>query len=165
MKDQEFVVRGVAHDINVAKLAVLGVPDRPGIAYKVFHALAQAHIDVDMIVQSIRDDSRNINDIVFTVGKKDIVKARAIVEQMGKEINALGVTVDDQVAKVSIIGAGMLGCPGIAAAMFGALGDAGVNIQIISTSEISVTCLISAAQVQDAVSAIHARFFPEGDKI
>lgn len=164
MEEREFIIRGVTHDANVAKIAVLGVPDQPGIAYKVFSALAQANIDIDMIVQSYRNAEQNINDIVFTINKPDLLRARTIVDQVGQEMNVLGVMIEDNVAKVSVVGAGMLGNPGIAATMFGALADAGVNIEIISTSEISISCLIKDHQVKDAVNAIHRRFFPENEQ-
>lgn len=161
MEEREFIIRGVTHDSDVVKMAVLGVPDQPGIAYKIFSALAQANIDVDMIVQSIRHAEKNINDIVFTINKPDLLRARVIIEQIGQEMNVLDVVIEENVAKVSIVGAGMLGNPGIAAAMFGALADAGVNIEVISTSEISISCLIRDDQVINAVKAIHDRFFPE----
>jgi aspartate kinase len=161
MEEREFIIRGVAHDLNVAKIAVLGVPDQPGIAYKLFSALAQANIDVDMIVQSIRNTDKNINDILFTIAKPDLPQARAIVEKIGNELGVIGVVIEENVAKVSVVGAGMLGSPGIAAEMFGALADAGVNIEVISTSEISISCLINAGKMKEAVNAIHARFFPE----
>ncbi|MDT8900489.1 aspartate kinase [Anaeroselena agilis] len=161
VEEKEFIIRGVTHDSNVAKVAILGVPDRPGIAYKVFSALAQANIDVDMIVQSIRNADKNINDIVFTIAQPDLPMARQIIEEVGKTIGVLGVVVDENVAKVSVVGAGMYGSPGIAAAMFGALSDAGVNIEVISTSEISISCLIQADKVKEAVGAIHARFFKD----
>jgi aspartate kinase len=163
VEEKEFIIRGVTHDANVAKVAILGVPDHPGIAYKVFSALAQANIDVDMIVQSIRNADKNINDIVFTIAQPDLALARQIIEEVGKTIGVLGVVVDENVAKVSVVGAGMYGSPGIAAAMFGALADAGVNIEVISTSEISISCLIQADKVKEAVAAIHARFFKDGD--
>ncbi len=161
VEEKEFTVRGVTHDANVAKVAILGVPDRPGIAFKVFSALAQANIDVDMIVQSIRNADKNINDIVFTIAQPDLPLAKQIIEKVGSDMGVLGVTVDENVAKVSVVGAGMYGSPGIAAAMFGALADAGVNIEVISTSEISISCLVQADKVKEAVAAIHARFFPD----
>ena len=159
MEEKEFIIRGVAQDSNVAKIAVLGVPDRPGIAYKIFSALAAAYIDIDMIVQSIRHSDKSINDIVFTIARPDLAQAKAIIEDVAADIGILGVLVEENVAKVSIVGAGMLGNPGIAAEMFGALGDAGVNIEVISTSEISISCLIRSNQVKEAVNAIHNRFF------
>ncbi len=160
MEEREFIIRGVAHDNNVAKVAVLGVPDKPGIAYLLFSELAKANIDVDMIVQSIRNSDQNINDIVFTVSKTEAAKTRIIVEEIAKQLGCFGVDVDENVAKVSVVGAGMLGNPGIAANMFGALGEAGINIEVISTSEISISCLVRADIVKQAVSAIHQRFFP-----
>lgn len=159
MEEREYTIRGVTHDVNVAKFAVLGVPDQPGIAYKVFSALAEANIDVDMIVQSFRNVDRNINDIVFTIAKPDMDLAKTIVERIGREIGVMDVVIEEDVAKVSIVGAGMHGSPGIAAAMFGALADAGINIEVISTSEISISCLIRGEKVNEAVNAIHARFF------
>ena len=161
VEEKDFVVRGVTHDLNVAKAAILGVPDKPGIAFRVFSALAEANIDVDMIVQSIRNTDKNINDIVFTVAKGDAAQTRSILEKVAAELGVLGVVVDEDVAKVSIVGAGMLGSPGMAARMFGALSGAGINIEVISTSEISLSCLIRAERAKDAVNAIHAAFFRE----
>jgi aspartate kinase len=160
MEEKEFTIRGVAHDCNVVKIALLGVPNRPGIAYKLFSALANANIDVDMIVQSVRNTDENIIDMVFTITKEDLCETKKLVENVGKELGILGIRVDEQVAKVSVVGAGMLGSPGIAAMMFGALYDAGINIEVISTSEISISCLIQAEKTKEAVAAIHGRFFP-----
>jgi aspartate kinase len=161
MAERDFIIRGVTHDTNVAKIAILGVPDKPGIAYKVFSVLAKANIDVDMIVQSIRNADKNINDIVFTIAKPDLAQAKIIIEQVTKEQGFIGVQIDEDVAKVSVVGAGMFGSPGIAATMFGALADAGINIEVISTSEISISCLIKADKVQEAVNTIHTHFFKE----
>jgi aspartate kinase len=161
VEEKEFIIRGVTHDNNVTKIAILGVPDQPGIAYKIFSALAKANIDVDMIVQSIRNSDQNVIDMVFTVAKTDLHQAKVIINDIGKEMDTLGVVVDDNVAKVSAVGAGMLGNPGIAANMFGALADAGINIEVISTSEISISCLIQADKVTEAVNAIHQCFFKE----
>lgn len=160
MEEKEFIIRGVTHDTNVVKVAILGVPDRPGICYKLFSALAKANVDVDMIVQSIRNADKNINDIVFTVAKPDLVQAKEIIYAVAEELQVMGVEIEENVAKVSIVGAGMLGNPGIAAEMFGALGNAGINIEVISTSEISISCLIKGEVVNEAVNAIHDRFFP-----
>lgn len=161
MKEREFTIRGVTHDVNVAKVAILGVPDQPGIAYTIFSALAQKGIDVDMIVQSIRNSEKKIIDMVFTIAKPDVDQATTLVEQLVKDMGAIGVLIDENVAKVSVVGAGMYGSPGTAAAMFGALGEAGVNIEVISTSEISISCLIREDQVKEAVNAIHKKFFAE----
>ncbi len=160
MEEKEFVIRGVTHDANVAKIAVLGVPDRPGIAYKIFSALAEANIDVDMIVQSVRAMDKHIIDMVFTISQGDVPQAGSILEKLNAEMDFSGLTIEEKVAKVSVIGAGMLGNPGIAAATFGALADAGINIEVISTSEISISCLVAEDKAKEAVNAIHARFFP-----
>ncbi len=159
VQEKNFVIRGVAHDTNVAKIAVKGVPDQPGVAYKIFSALANANVDVDMIIQSVRD-SDGSNDILFTVAKTDLVEATSVVESLKEEMGGFNYDVEINVAKVSIVGAGMLGSPGIAAGMFGALAKADINIAAISTSEISVSCLIKASDVKAAVNAIHDHFFP-----
>ena len=161
VEDKDFEIRGVAHDTKVAKVSVIGVPNNPGIAHKLFKALADANIDVDMIVQSIRNIDRNINDIVFTIALNDLPEAKKVIAVVSDKINATSVLVEEDMAKVSIVGAGMLGSPGIAARMFGALARAGVNIDIISTSEISLSCLVKGSQVTEAVNGIHDEFFPE----
>jgi aspartate kinase len=158
VQEKNFVIRGVAHDTNVAKIAVKGVPDQPGVAYKIFSALAAASVDVDMIIQSFRD-ADGTNDILFTVVKTDLVEATSVVESLKEKMGGFTFDVEINVAKVSIVGAGMLGSPGIAAGMFGALADAGINIAAISTSEISISCLIKASDVKEAVNAIHKHFF------
>ena len=160
MEDRPFEIRGVAHDEKVAKIAVLGVPNQPGIAHTIFSALANANIDVDMIVQSIRNIEKNITDMVFTIASSDLPEAKKVIDEVANKLNAVSAIFEEDVAKVSIVGAGMLGSPGIAARMFGALAKANVNIDIISTSEISVSCLIKGTQVKDAVNAIHEEFFP-----
>ena len=161
MEDKDFEIRGVAHDQKVAKIAVLGVENVPGIAHTIFSALADANIDVDMIVQSIRNIEKNITDMVFTISLDDLAEAKKVVDKVAEQINALSVIVEEDVAKVSIVGAGMLSSPGIAARMFGALAKAEVNIDIISTSEISVSCLIKGSQLTEAVNAIHNEFFKD----
>lgn len=160
--EKNFVIRGVAHDKNVAKIAVRGVPDHPGVAYEIFEALAQANIDVDMIVQSAHIID-NKNDIVFTVNQTDLAEATGVIETLKEPLKIDRVDIEIKVAKVSVVGAGMLGSPGIAAGMFGALGRAGVNILVISTSEISISCLIPEKDVEKAVNAIHDHFFPQGE--
>lgn len=160
MEEKDFVIRGVAHDDKVAKIAVLGVPNNPGIAHSIFSALAEASVDVDMIVQSIRNIEKNVTDMVFTVASDDLSQAKKIVDEVADKLNAIAVLIEEDVAKVSIVGAGMLGNPGIAARMFGALSKAGINIDVISTSEISISCLIKGSQLKEAVNAIHEEFFP-----
>ena len=161
VEEKDFEIRGVAHDMKVAKISVLGVPNNPGIAHTLFKALADANIDVDMIVQSIRNINRNINEIVFTIALHDLREAKKVIGVTSEKINAASVLVEEDMAKVSIVGAGMLGSPGVAARMFGALARADVNIDIISTSEISVSCLVKGSQVTEAVNSIHDEFFPD----
>ena len=161
MEEKEFIIRGVTHDTNVAKFAVLGVPDQPGVAYKIFSALADSNIDVDMIVQSVRNNDANIIDMLFTVSLSDLTLCQSIVETVAKKMGALKVVTDTNVAKVSVVGAGMLGSPGIAATMFGALSKVNINIGVISTSEISISCLVDQDKAKDAVNAIHQEFFKE----
>lgn len=161
MEEKEFIIRGVAHDTNVAKFAVLGIPNTPGIAYSIFSKLAENSVDVDMIVQSIRNMEKNVTDMVFTVAGDDLNQAKQIVDKVADELNAVAVLIEKDVAKVSIVGAGMLGNPGIASRMFKALSESDINIDVISTSEISISCLIKADKIKEAVNAIHNEFFKD----
>ena len=154
-------VSGVALDGSQARVAIVGVPDKPGIAANVFESLAKKNISVDMIVQSTSQDG--LNEIAFTVDKDTLQDTKKIAEQIATDIGAKKVTTDTNIAKVSIVGAGMIGRPGIAAGMFKALADSGVNIQMISTSEIKVSCVIDAKDGDKAVKAIHKVF--ELDKV
>ncbi|MDM8144034.1 aspartate kinase, partial [Megamonas hypermegale] len=148
MEEKEFIIRGVADDTNVAKIAILGIPNTPGIAYSIFSKLAENNIDVDMIVQSIRNVEKNVTDMVFTTTLDDLSNAKQIIDKVADELNAVAVLIETDVAKVSIVGAGMLGNPGIASRMFKALSEAGINIDVISTSEISISCLIKAEKIK-----------------
>lgn len=161
MEEKEFIIRGVADDTNVAKIAILGIPNTPGIAYSIFSKLAESNIDVDMIVQSIRNVEKNVTDMVFTTTIDDLSNAKQIIDKVADELNAVAVLIETDVAKVSIVGAGMLGNPGIASRMFKALSEAGINIDVISTSEISISCLIKAEKIKEAVNAIHSEFFKD----
>ncbi len=149
-------VSGVALDESQARIAIMGVPDKPGIAAIVFNSLAKKNISVDMIVQSTSHDG--VNEIAFTVDKDTIDDAVPITQEIAKEIGANKVTTETSIAKVSIVGAGMIGRPGIAGTMFKALADSGVNIHMISTSEIKVSCVIDAKDGEKAVKAIHKVF-------
>ena len=153
---EKAIVSGVTHDTAEAKATVLGVPDRPGVAARVFRALADAGVNIDMIVQNV--SAHGTTDISFTLPKTDLAAAEPILAQLKGEIGAVGIAYDPDVAKVSLIGAGMKSHPGVAADMFEALGDAGINIEIISTSSIRVSCVVRAADVERAVAAVHERF-------
>jgi aspartate kinase len=153
---EKAIISGVTHDISEAKVSIIGVPDRPGIAAKVFRALADAGVNIDMIVQNVSQDGAAT--ISFTLPKTDVPIAKPILEALAKEMGAAGVEHDPNVAKISLIGAGMKSHPGVAADMFDALAEAGINIEIISTSAIRVSCVISATHVERAVQVVHARF-------
>jgi len=154
--EKELVVTGLAHDLNVAKIGVFDVPDQPGVASAIFDGLAQANINVDMIVQSAMRN--NINDIAFTIPKDDLEKALEIVKKVGKEIGASEIVYDDNLAKVSIVGAGMISSPGVAAKMFNILAKNKINLEMISTSEIKVSCIIKSNEVEKALIALHDGF-------
>lgn len=149
------IITGVADDTNVAKVSLIGVENRPGVAHQVFQALAKENVDVDMIVQSIRTVDDKATDIVFTIALDDVVLAREVLTKLKESLHMEEFVINEQMAKVSIIGAGMLGQPGVAAQMFGIFSEQDINIEIISTSEISITCLIAEDRVKDAVKAIH----------
>ena len=149
-------VRGIPHDLDVAKITMRGVPDRPGIAAAVFEPLAEHHISVDVIVQNASAEGNT--DLTFTVSKGDLGRTVSLVEAIAAEIHAGEVVTDDQVGKVSIVGTGIQSAPGFASRMFRSLYDAGINIQLISTSEIRITCIVSADRVNDAVRALHKTF-------
>ena len=161
MEIKQYLIRGVADDKNVAKITVLGIPNKPGHAYRVFDLMATNNVDVDMIVQSVRVANEGVTDITFTIARSDLASAEATLDQLKKEMDIEDILVDDHMAKVSIVGAGMAGHPGIASGMFGVLGKLGINIEIISTSEISITCLIDEKDTDRAVKAIHEHFFGE----
>ena len=149
-------VRGVTQDLNVAKITIVGVPDKPGIASTVFEPLAKAHINVDTIVQNASIDK--VTDLTFTVSRSDLAKAMQVIEPVVKSIEARGCVSDANLAKVSLVGAGMQSTPGYAARMFQTLYEQGINIELITTSEIRITCIIAEAQVPNAVRALHRAF-------
>lgn len=152
-------ISGIAKDMNVARLALVRVEDKPGIAYNVFHLLGQANINVDIILQSYGQDDRQ--DISFTVKRDDADRAKEILESHKNSIGFDRIDVDKNVVKVSIVGAGMLENAGVAAKMFGALNDANINIHMISTSEIKISVLLGEADAAAAVQTIHDKFFEE----
>ena len=154
--EQHKIVTGVAHDCKCAKIGIFDVPDKPGIAGIIFSALARAGVNVDMVIQSAMREERN--DIAFTICSDDLHLAVPVVEEVVKEIGASGMSYGDNVAKVSIIGAGMQSNPGVAAAMFEALATENINIQMISTSEIKVSCIINEDDVETAIKALHRKF-------
>ena len=149
-------VRGIAHDLNVAKVTIVGVPDKPGVASAIFDPLVKANISVDTIVQNA--SINRITDLTFTVAKSDLAEAMKAIEPAVKSIGARECVSDTKLAKVSIIGAGMQTAPGYAARMFSALYEEGINIELITTSEIRITCIIDEARAGDATRALHRAF-------
>lgn len=153
---EDALISGVTSSKGEAKISVLGVPDRPGIVYRIFAPLAETGINVDMIVQNISRE--NHSDVTFTVPAAELGKARGIVKKIAAELEAEGVLEDKNIAKVSIVGAGMKSHPGVACKMFGALAAEGINIQMISTSEIKISCVIEAKYAELAVRVLHDAF-------
>jgi len=149
-------VRGIAHDLDVAKITVRRVPDRPGIAANIFEPLAEAGISVDTIVQNASED--NLTDLSFTVSRADLRRAEQLMPEICARVGAPEWSSNANLGKVSIVGVGIQTAPGYAARMFRALYDAGINIELISTSEIRLTCIIAADRVHDAVRALHDAF-------
>ena len=153
---EQAIVSAVTHDTSEAKMTLAGVPDRPGVAATVFRALADQEVNVDMIVQNVSD--HGVTDISFTVPHADLSRAVQHAERLASEVGATGVTSDDTIARVSVVGAGMRSNPGVAATMFETLSACGVNIQMISTSAIRVSCVVDGGQVEGAVRALHEAF-------
>jgi aspartate kinase len=149
-------VRGIAHDLNVAKVTIVGVPDRPGIASAVFELLAKANISVDTIVQNA--SINKITDLTFTVARGDLDKAMSLIKPIAKSIGAKDCVSDSTLAKISIVGTGMQNTPGYASGMFRALSEQSINIQLITTSEIKITCIIAEDRAKDAIKALHKAF-------
>ena len=153
---EQAIVSAVVHDTSEAKVTVTGVPDQPGIAARLFRLLADAAVNVDMIVQNTSD--HGITDISFTVPHEDLPKSQEITSSLAAEISATGVTSDGGIARVSLVGAGMKSNPGVAALTFETLAAAGINIEMISTSAIRISCIVREAQVEQAVQELHAAF-------
>lgn len=152
-------VTGVAADLSQARIVVCDVPDKPGVAAKLFTKLASENISVDMIIQSYARKVSNTNDIAFTIDMADLPKTVAALEALKVEIGLTGdIQINDNIAKVSIVGAGMIDRPGVASTMFETLGAQGINIRMISTSEIKISCLVDKDDAQKAVKALHEVF-------
>lgn len=159
------IISGVAHDRSEAKVTVVGVPDKVGVAARVFEALAAAQINLDMIVQNISAASTNLTDISFTLPRTDGQTAMTALAQLQGEIGFERLLYDDQIGKVSLIGAGMRSHPGVTAKFFSCLADAGVNIEMISTSEIRISVIVKGADVDRAVAATHTAFDLDSDEV
>ncbi len=159
---EQAIISGVAHDTSEGKLVVRGVPDKPGVAARIFTGLADANINVDMIVQNVSADGTT--DVSFTVPVADGPRALALLEELRAEVGLGEIVFDDDIAKVSLVGAGMKTHPGVAATMFAALSAAGVNIEMISTSTIRVSVIVRREHVERAVQAVHDAFELDGEQ-
>jgi aspartate kinase len=155
---EQAIISGISHDTSEAKVTVRGVPDRPGVAAALFEPLAARKVNVDMIVQNVSKDGTT--DISFTVPKEHAAVAMEVVETVIPQIEAAGVDIDAAVARVSVVGAGMKSHPGVAATMFRVLSSNGINIEMISTSSIRISCVVALDQIEDAVRVLHAAFEP-----
>ena len=153
---EQAIVSAVTHDTTEAKMTIAGVPDQPGVAATVFRAMADLDVNVDMIVQNVSD--HGVTDISFTVPHGDLARSVDLAERLAAKIGATGVSSDDSIARVSVIGAGMRTNPGVAATIFETLSACGVNIQMISTSAIRVSCMVDGDRVEEAVRALHDAF-------
>ncbi|MCL5986231.1 MAG: aspartate kinase [Actinobacteria bacterium] len=153
---EKAIISGVTYDKNQAKVTIYGLPDVPGIAAKVFQALADANINVDMIIQNVSKGERS--DISFTVDKEDLNQTLEVMDKVKNDLGATLVDFDNDIAKVSLVGAGMRTNPGVAASMFTALAESNINIEMISTSPIKISCVIRKDEVERAIKSIHRKF-------
>jgi aspartate kinase len=152
------IIAGVAHDLGDAKITVVGVPDRPGMAAAIFQAVADAGINMDMIVQNVSVHESGATDVTFTCPRADATKAELALRRIEKEVNFKDIDTDENIGKISLVGAGMRSHPGVSATFFKAIADAGVNVEMISTSEIRISVVTRADDAEKAVTAIHTAF-------
>src|SRR5699024_5466681 len=157
------IITGVAHDRSEAKITVVGVPDVPGTAARIFEVVATAGANIDMIVQNISAAQTGLTDISFSLPEGDVPATLAALRVAQDEIKFESLQFDDQIGKLSLVGAGMKSSPGVSAKLFGALRDAGINIEMISTSEIRISVVTREDSLDDAVRAVHSAFGLDGD--
>lgn len=155
-------IAGIAFNRDEAKLTILGVPDMPGTAYKILGPIGEANIEVDVIIQNVADD--NTTDFTFTVSREDCPRAREVLARVAEEVGAREVRSDDKIAKISVVGVGMRSHAGVASQMFAALAEVGINIQMISTSEIKISVIIEEKFLELAVRALHSSFGLDGQQ-
>ena len=162
---EQAIISGIAHDKSEAKITIVGVPDRTGVAARIFQAIADSDINIDMIVQNVSAAATGLTDISFTLPKAEGAAATAILQKLQGEVGFASIQYDDQIGKLSLVGAGMRSHPGVTATFFGALSDAGVNIEMISTSEIRISVIVRQADVERAAKAAHTAFGLDADQI
>ena len=155
---EQAIISGIAHDKSEAKITIVGVPDRTGVAARIFQAIADADINIDMIVQNVSAAATGLTDISFTLPKDEGADATAVLQKLQGEVGFVSIQYDDQIGKLSLVGAGMRSHPGVTATFFGALSNAGVNIEMISTSEIRISIICREADVERGVKAAHTAF-------
>jgi aspartate kinase len=153
---EQAIVSAVVHDTSEAKVTVTGVPDKPGIAARLFRALADRDVNVDMIVQNVSE--HGVTDISFTVPHEDLVAGQEVVDSLTAELGAISVEADHDIGRVSLVGAGMKSNPGVAATMFETLAVEAINIEMISTSAIRISCVVREADIERAVQSLHRAF-------
>ena len=162
---EQAIISGIAHDKSEAKITIVGVPDRAGVAARIFQSIADADINIDMIVQNVSAAATGLTDISFTLPRAEGSRATGIVQKLQGEIGFQSIQYDDQIGKLSLIGAGMRSHPGVTATFFAAMADAGVNIEMISTSEIRISIVCRESDVERAVKAAHTAFDLDADQI
>jgi aspartate kinase len=162
---EQAIISGIAHDKSEAKVTIVGVPDRAGVAARIFQSIADADINIDMIVQNVSAAATGLTDISFTLPRTEGSKATSIVQKLQGEIGFQSIQYDDQIGKLSLIGAGMRSHPGVTATFFAAMADAGVNIEMISTSEIRISIVCRQADLERAVKAAHSAFELDADQV
>ena len=162
---EQAIISGIAHDKSEAKITIVGVPDRAGVAARIFQAIADADINIDMIVQNVSAAATGLTDISFTLPRAEGSRATSIVQKLQGEIGFQSIQYDDQIGKLSLIGAGMRSHPGVTANFFAAMASAGVNIEMISTSEIRISLVCRQADIERAVQAAHTAFDLDADQI
>ena len=161
---EQAIISGIAHDKSEAKITIVGVPDRTGVAARIFQAIADADINIDMIVQNVSAAATGLTDISFTLPKDEGADATAILQKLQGEVGFASIQYDDQIGKLSLVGAGMRSHPGVTATFFGALSDAGVNIEMISTSEIRISIICREADLERGAKAAHTAFELDADQ-
>jgi aspartate kinase len=161
---EQAIISGIAHDKSEAKITIVGVPDRTGVAARIFQAIADADINIDMIVQNVSAAATGLTDISFTLPKNEGAAATAILQKLQGEVGFASIQYDDQIGKLSLVGAGMRSHPGVTATFFGALSDAGVNIEMISTSEIRISIICRQADLERGAKAAHTAFELDADQ-
>ena len=162
---EQAIISGIAHDKSEAKITIVGVPDRTGVAARIFQSIADADINIDMIVQNVSAATTGLTDISFTLPKTEGQKAIGILQKVQGEIGFQSIQYDDQIGKLSLIGAGMRSHPGVTATFFACLSEAGVNIEMISTSEIRISIVCRASDLEKGVRAAHTAFELDADQI